>query len=520
MSSEYRYRPGQIVPGTDLKIIMPIGSGGMGSVYEVEETSVEAPFVMKVIHPELLRDNAEHVRERMRREAKTLAQLSHKHIVRVYRAGLTTESPPLPFYVMDMLSGHTLSQIVHSYVSKGRLPPLGLFFQVAKSLLSALDYAHKRGVVHRDVKPANIFMHRPEGEEPILKLLDFGIMATVAEMSEKARLTGDRFAGTYTHAAPEQLQGDKPTPAMDIYAAGLVLYEMLTGVHPFEDCEHPASWIHAHANKAPAPVVWKRPVPPELDKLVLAMMAKDPLDRPKPAGAIVGTLETIEAEWRAREPAVFTVKHEELSSQADLGKPMPTNMGSSLFDEWLQRDPTPASSAPSGRLEEKMPVGTHSTWGGTLASRAHRVSVGSVLVAAVGFSLVTVAIAWTLQSSHQEPAVTKAAPTEIVTGAAPVTVAPAALPSPPPETATPPAAPVPEPVPSIEAAPPPAPLPAPLQAPLASPAVTPNPTKRPRPAAPRPLKTAPATAAPAAPAPARSPTPAPAATPPPSLLEP
>jgi len=72
MSSEYRYRPGQIVPGTDLKIIMPIGSGGMGSVYEVEETSVEAPFVMKVIHPELLRDNAEHVRENAGASAVTL----------------------------------------------------------------------------------------------------------------------------------------------------------------------------------------------------------------------------------------------------------------------------------------------------------------------------------------------------------------------------------------------------------------------------------------------------------------
>src|SRR6185436_18214360 len=135
MNPEYRYRPGQIVPGTDLKIVMPIGSGGMGSVYAVEETSVEALFVMKVIHPELSRESSDRMRERMRREARTLAQLNYKHIVRVYRAGLTAESPPLPFYVMDMLSGHPLSQVLQAHAKKELVPPIDLFFLVAKGLV-------------------------------------------------------------------------------------------------------------------------------------------------------------------------------------------------------------------------------------------------------------------------------------------------------------------------------------------------------------------------------------------------
>jgi serine/threonine-protein kinase len=514
MSSEYRYRPGEIVPGTDLKIIMPIGSGGMGSVYEVEETSVEAPFVMKVIHPELLRDNAEHVRERMRREAKTLAQLSHKHIVRVYRAGLTAESPPMPFYVMDMLSGHTLSQILHSYASKQRLLPLALFFQVAKSLLSALDYAHKRGVIHRDVKPANIFMHRPEGEAPILKLLDFGIMATVTEMSEKTGLTGDRFAGTYTHAAPEQLQGDSPTAAMDVYAAGLVLYEMLTGVHPFEGSEHPASWIQAHVHKAPATILLRRQVPPELEKVVLGMVAKVPLERPRPAGAIIKMLDAIEEKWRGREPEAFRVNNLELSSEADLGKHMPTNMSSILFNEWLKSDPEPpptrTSQNPAGPA-----VVTHSTWGGTLTGKASRISVGRVLLAALGFWIVTVAITWTLLARRGESA--KATAPEVTAPIAPAVVQPAESirpthEEPPPPPAAEPASPV--------ATGPSRPAAA-TTFPTAttSPAATPSSPKRTLSSARPTPKAAPPTVSSTRP-PAKPAVPAPAATLPPSLLEP
>src|SRR5262252_1935267 len=108
---QFRYRPGQMVPGTGLKVIRPLGSGGMGAVYEVEETSVEAPFVMKVVHAQLLRPGS-HAAERMRQEAKTQARLNHKNIVRVYRAGVTAESPPLPYYVMDRLAGYTVRQVL------------------------------------------------------------------------------------------------------------------------------------------------------------------------------------------------------------------------------------------------------------------------------------------------------------------------------------------------------------------------------------------------------------------------
>src|SRR5262249_15661818 len=145
MSQQFTYRPGQMVPGTGLKVIRPLGSGGMGAVYEVEETSVEAPFMMKVVHAHLLRPGS-NVAERMRQEAKTEARVNHNDIVRVYRAGVTAESPPLPFYVMDRLSGYTVRQVLRWHRSKGGRVPLNWVLWIASSLLQALDHAHKNGI--------------------------------------------------------------------------------------------------------------------------------------------------------------------------------------------------------------------------------------------------------------------------------------------------------------------------------------------------------------------------------------
>src|SRR5882672_1856776 len=228
------YRVGQVVPGTDLRVIELIGSGGMGSVYAVEEMSVEATFVMKVIHPRLLRENAERMQARMRREARILAKLNHKNIVRVHRGGTTSDDPPLPFYVMEMLSGYTLRQVLQWNAKRRLVLSQRWSFRFGSSLLSALEHAHDHGVVHRDVKPDNIFLHQGREDKTIvLKLLDFGVMATMADLSETGAKRWEGFAGTYSYAAPEQLRGEPPSPAMDLYAAGVVFYEMLSRRHPF-----------------------------------------------------------------------------------------------------------------------------------------------------------------------------------------------------------------------------------------------------------------------------------------------
>ncbi len=323
MEHRFRYRPGEIVPGTGLKVIRPLGSGGMGAVYEVEETSVEAPFVMKVIHPELLRPGS-HAADRMRQEAKTQARLNHKNIVRVYRAGVTAESPPLPFYVMDRLSGYTVRHVLGWHRSKGMLVPLSWVFWIGSNLLQALEHAHKNGVIHRDVKPDNIFIHHAEGQKPIAKLLDFGIMAAVSEFADKTRLTAGGFAGTYTHAAPEQLQGAPPSPAMDIYAVGMVLYQLLAGRHPFEDRKTPEAIVHAHLLHMPPPISERPGLHPKLERLVFQMLAKDPKQRPKSAQEALNELARIKTEWMQQSSDGSDVI--DFQFDADIGERWPTNV--------------------------------------------------------------------------------------------------------------------------------------------------------------------------------------------------
>jgi len=385
----------------------------MGAVYEVEETSVEAPFVMKVVHPELLRPGS-HAAERMRQEAKTQARLDHKNIVRVYRAGVTAESPPLPFYVMDRLSGYTVRHVLHWHRSKGMLVPLSWVFWISANLLQALEHAHKNGVIHRDVKPDNIFIHHADGQRPIAKLLDFGIMAAVSELADKTRLTAGGFAGTYTHAAPEQLQGAPPAPAMDIYAAGMVLYQLLAGRHPFEDRKTPEAIIQAHVLETPPPISERPGLHPKLQRLVLQMLAKDPKQRPGSAQEALNELARIKTEWMQQSSDGSDVI--DFQFDADIGERWPTNvngnddfsLGSATSGEGVRRPSRqPASAALLGEPElgnirplelpsthdGKISVPTRTGWGRTFVASAP-IRATHVLFAALGFALLTVVVAW------------------------------------------------------------------------------------------------------------------------------
>src|SRR5271169_1406514 len=220
------YRPGEHVPGSVYRVVRLIGAGGMGTVYDVEDTTIGKRYVLKTLHPQL--GAREDLARRMQNEARTLARLNHTNIVEVITAGVTGDDLKLPYYVMERLNGQSLRLVLEK---KGQLE-LAHAYHIAIDLLDALDHAHDKGVIHRDVKPDNIFLHRTSAGVTVTKLLDFGILSLLDATN---RETAGRFLGTLRYAAPEQLRGDKPTPKVDVYATALVLYEMLAGCGPFDD---------------------------------------------------------------------------------------------------------------------------------------------------------------------------------------------------------------------------------------------------------------------------------------------
>ena len=204
-----------------------IGEGGMGVVYEAEHLTIGRIVALKVLHPSKAQ-NQEAI-SRLRHEARVAGTLGHPNICAVYDLGLLDDGSP--YLVMERLRGETLAQRL---TRLHRLSPSDMV-DVMLQVLSALAAAHQRGVIHRDLKPDNIFLSQREGTRPVPKLLDFGISKSEDVEETVADPTGQRFAaGTPFYMAPEQARGDRGLDwRVDLWSAGVVLYEGLTGQRPF-----------------------------------------------------------------------------------------------------------------------------------------------------------------------------------------------------------------------------------------------------------------------------------------------
>jgi serine/threonine protein kinase len=187
---------------------------------------------------------------------------------------------------MERLEGKSLRYVL----DKGGQLELPHAYHIAIDLLDALDHAHDKGVIHRDVKPDNIFLHRTLAAVTVTKLLDFGILSLLDATHNE---TAGRFLGTLRYAAPEQLRGDKPTAKVDVYAAGLVLFEMIAGRGPFDDEGDPHKVAAAHLHKVAPPLSSFVIVPRELDALVNACLAKLPGQRPRDAFSLAASLRNL-----------------------------------------------------------------------------------------------------------------------------------------------------------------------------------------------------------------------------------
>jgi len=253
------------------EIIDALGSGGMGQVYRARRLHLGDEVAIKVM--QATPDAAPESRDRFLRESRACAQLRHPNIVGLLDFGF--DSANQPYMVMELLSGPSLREEIdlESPMSPARV------VATLDAVASALQLAHDRGITHRDLKPANIVAHRYESGERVYKVIDFGLVAMKAT-SDETRLTDPAlFLGTLAYAAPEQMRGEDVTTAVDVYALGVIAYEMLTGGRPYDGTTQ-ATLITQALTKAPTSVAARRSGLPEaIDQTVMRALARDVKDR-------------------------------------------------------------------------------------------------------------------------------------------------------------------------------------------------------------------------------------------------
>jgi serine/threonine protein kinase len=246
-----------------------VGSGGIGVLYRARQIRLDRPVALKLVEPEVAGDPV--VRERLRREARTLAALDHPNVVPLYEAG---EEGGTVFIATRWVEGTELGTLISR---DGPMEPARAA-QIAAQIASALEVAHEKGLIHRDVKPSNVIV-TPEDH---VYLTDFGL--TKRAGSASGLTMAAQMLGTIDYVAPEQIEGNEADTPGDVYGLACVLFETLIGTAPFAAETGGMAKMWAHINAEPPSVREHRPdVSPALDELIRLGLAKSPGDRPTAA---------------------------------------------------------------------------------------------------------------------------------------------------------------------------------------------------------------------------------------------
>ena len=262
------------------RILRLLGSGGMGEVYLVQHPHLPRHEALKVLGPDVSSDPS--FRERFIREADLAAGLRHPHIVGVHDRG---EYDGQLWIAMDYIDGLDAAHLIQQRYPAGM--PTELAIPIISAVASALDHAHKKGLLHRDVKPANIIVADPDGDDRQVFLADFGIARPLDDTS--GITTTNMTVGTVAYAAPEQLMGEAMDGRADQYALAATAYHLLTGLQLFPN-SNPAVVISRHLNTTPPTLGDRRPDCAALDAVLQMALAKDPQDRFPSCSAIAAAL--------------------------------------------------------------------------------------------------------------------------------------------------------------------------------------------------------------------------------------
>lgn len=257
-----------------------LDEGGMGTVYRGTHLLIDRPVAIKVLNPRFVDDKA--AQERFRREARAAGRVRHINAVAVTDFGRTSDG--LLYVVMELLEGRSLQDVLAREGALDTARAVAVMLQISAAVASA----HEEGVIHKDLKPGNIFVVQRAHAPTMIKVLDFGIAKMAREAGdglETQRLvqTG-AMTGTPRYMSPEQCDGAELTPASDVYSLGIILYEMLTGTTPFSGASA-SSLAEQHSSELPrSPREFVSAIPPELEELVMHALEKDPLRRAQDAG--------------------------------------------------------------------------------------------------------------------------------------------------------------------------------------------------------------------------------------------
>src|SRR3954465_5501812 len=273
-----------------------LGYGGMSEVHRGRDVRLGRDVAVKVLRADLARDPQ--FQERFRREAQNAAALNHPAIVAVYDTGETrTEHGPLPYIVMEYVDGRTLRDIVKT---EGPLPGQRAM-EIMADVCAALDFSHRHGIVHRDVKPANVMITKTGA----VKVMDFGIARAVADGQAAVTQTA-AVIGTAQYLSPEQARGEAVDARSDVYAAGCVLFELLTGEPPFTG-DSPVAVAYQHVREDPrSPSEVNPAVTPQLDAIVLKALSKNPVNRYQSAAEMRADLVRVRSGQQPLAPVVMS----------------------------------------------------------------------------------------------------------------------------------------------------------------------------------------------------------------------